>query len=347
MKKIAFCGGGSAGHVIPNIAIAEEVGRSCSVVYIGTDGIEKKICGDYNIPFEEFKGVKLVRGKILPNLSIPFRLHKSVKQCKEILLKERPDLLFCKGGYASLPPAIAAEKLGIPILTHESDLSAGLANKIIARKSERILTSFPETSAKFRNGVCTGSPMRASLFGKDPVKSKQQLGLDFRPTILVFGGGGGSRKINTALRKTLLPLCKKYNVVHVCGEGNAIGGKIYGYTQIEFSEDMGVLYACADYAVARCGSNSAFELIALKKPTLFIPLDNGASRGDQVENAGYFKKKGLCRVLKETDLTPQTLYAEIENLVCDENLKAALRRDDTQCGNKNIIIEIERILKNR
>ena len=150
MKKITFCGGGSAGHVVPNIAIAEEVSRKYLISYIGTDGIEKAICNKNGISFTQFNGVKLVRGKIIKNLSIPFKLVKSVKECIKILKIEKPDLLFCKGGYASLPPALAANKLNIPILTHESDLSAGLANKIIARKAQRILTSFPETAKKFK-----------------------------------------------------------------------------------------------------------------------------------------------------------------------------------------------------
>lgn len=346
MKKIAFCGGGSAGHVIPNIAIAEELKTTYSVCYIGTDGIEKSICKDYNIDFYEFEGVKLVRGKFFANLLIPFKLKKSVKLCRQILENLRSDLVFCKGGYASLPPALAAAKLGIPVLTHESDLSAGLANKIIARKAERVLTSFPDTAKQFKNGVYTGSPMRRGLFNKNALEAKRKLGLDLRPTILVFGGGGGSKIINQTIRRILLPLCKKYNIVHVCGKGNKVSENIRGYTQIEFCEDMGSLYACADYAVARCGSNSAFELIALKKPTLFIPLNNGATRGDQVENAEYFKRKGLCRVLNEDGLSPQTLLSEIENLIADEQLKTALRQDCTECGNKNIIIEIERIFKN-
>ncbi len=345
MKKIAFCGGGSAGHVIPNIAVAEQLKDKYSICYIGTDGIEKGVCADYGIDFLQFKGVKLIRGKLLPNLLIPFKLFSSVIQCKAILEKERPDLLFCKGGYVSLPPALASARLKIPVITHESDLSAGLANKIIAKMSERILTSFPETATKFKNGVHTGSPMRQSLFGRNQLEAKRSLGLDLRPTVLVFGGGGGSRIINKTLRQTILPLCKKYNVVHVCGRGNKISSNVYGYLQTEFCEDMGQLYAAADYAVARCGSNSAFELIALKKPTLFIPLDNGATRGDQTENAAYFKERGLCRVLDEAELSPRSLYEEIEKLIGDGQLKTALRRDDTECGNKNVITEIERALK--
>ena len=339
-----FCGGGSAGHVMPNIAVYEILRDKYEIYYIGTNGIEKNICKSFGVPFSEFDGVKLVRGKILCNLAIPFKLAKSVKQCKNILNKMRPDLLFCKGGYASLPPALAAHKLGIPVVTHESDLTAGLANKIIAGRSEKVLTSFSDTAESFKNGVYTGSPMRNSLFGRDKSKSKELLALDDRPTVLVFGGGSGSKIINDCLRQSLFDLCKRFNVLHLCGRGNAIESNVYGYKQIEFCDDMGLIYACADYAVARCGSNSAHELIALKIPTLFIPLDNGSSRGDQVKNAQYFQSRGLCRVLEEHNLSSKTLTDGIFNLAGDEKLKTALEHCSLECGNDKIIDEIEKSL---
>ena len=344
MKKIMFCGGGSAGHVIPNIAVYERLSDKYNVTYLGTDGIEKRICGDFGIKFYEFSGVKLVRGKIFCNLAIPFKLIKSVKQCRAILKSVKPDLLFCKGGYASLPPALAAAKTGIPVLTHESDLTAGIANKIIAAKSEKILTSFPATAKHFKNGVCTGSPIRESLFNRDKHEARAAFGLDIRPTVLVFGGGSGSKVINDSLREIVFRLCRQFNVLHVCGRGNSVESNVYGYRQIEFSDDMGGIYACADYAVARCGSNSAHELIALKIPTLFIPLDNGASRGDQVKNARYFEGAGLCRVLPEKELCPNTLYDGIVGLAGDKKLKTALQESNLKCGNDNIIKEIEKII---
>lgn len=344
MKKIMFCGGGSAGHVIPNIALIERLKDNYDITYIGTCGIESGICNDFGVKIYRFDGVKLVRGKILCNLAIPFKLYKSVRQCGLILKNVKPDLLFCKGGYASLPPALAASKLGIPVLAHESDLTAGIANKIIASKSEKVLTTFPSTAKHFRNGVCTGSPMREILFNRDKISARAKFGLDVRPTVLLFGGGSGSKIINDSLRAIILRLCKQFNVLHVCGKGNAIESNIYGYRQIEFSDDMGEVYACADYAVARCGSNSAHELIALKIPTLFIPLDNGASRGDQVKNARYFESAGLCRVLSEKELNPQTLYDGITGLATDEKLKTALQNNSLKCGNENIIKEIELIL---
>lgn len=344
MNKITFCGGGSAGHVMPNMAICEEIAKKYDISYLGTCGIEKRICKDFGVKFYEFDGVKLVRGKFVCNLSIPFKLVKSIRQCKEILQEIKPDLLFCKGGYASLPPAFAAAKLKVPVLTHESDLTAGLANKIIAGKSEKVLTTFPATAREFKNGLHVGSPMRRNLFGRDRTAAKMRLGLDSRQTVIVFGGGSGSRAINESLREIVPELCKNYNVLHLCGRGNAVSLNVYGYRQIEFCDDMGEAYACADYAVARCGSNSAHELLALKIPTLFIPLDNGSSRGDQIKNAEYFKNLNLCAVLEESNLSGENLKKAIEALIADKGIKNALRTSDTECANAKIIGEIEKII---
>ena len=345
MKKIMFCGGGSAGHVIPNIAVIEQLKDEYSISYAGTDAIEKNICYANGVEFYEFGAVKLVRGKILQNLSIPFKLIKSIKDAGKILDKVKPDLLFCKGGYVCIPPAFAANKRGIPVITHESDLSVGLANKLIAKKCEKILTAFPSAAEKFKNGVYTGTPMRARLFNRNRNEALQTFELENRPTLIVFGGGSGSKIINENLRKIVFGLCNSINVLHVCGKGNKIETNIQGYKQIEFAEDMGLVYACADAAVARCGSNSANELIALKIPTLFIPLQNSSSRGDQIKNAEYFYNAGLCRILREKQLTPQTLKENILRLLNDGKLKTALAASTVKCGNDCIIREIKAVLR--
>lgn len=341
MKKITFCGGGSAGHVTPNIALCEKLKDRYDLSYLGTEGIEKSICAANGIRFYTFDGVKLVRGKILCNLAIPFKLAKSVKQCKILLSRIQPDLLFCKGGYASLPPALAAAKLGIPVITHESDVTLGLANKIIARKSQKVLTTFPSTAEKLKNGLCTGSPMRENLFNRNKNLSRATFGFDKRPVILVFGGGSGSKIINECLRKNLFKLCENYNILHICGKNNVTKSNIDNYKQLEFADDMGAVYACADYAVARCGSNSAHELVALKIPTLFIPLDNGSSRGDQILNAEYFHSLGLCRVLQEKMLNVNSFIIGIDELVNDGEIKTALRSSNVGCGNDMIIKVLE------
>lgn len=339
-----FCGGGSAGHVIPNLAIMEDL-NEFKKSYMGTDGIEKDICLKNNVKFYEFSAAKLVRGKIFCNLLLPFKLIKSIHESGKILDDVKPDLLFCKGGYVCFPPAIAAKKRNIPIITHESDATAGLANRLIAGKCEKILTTFPSAAEKFKNGICTGSPMRKNIFKRSRLEAREKFGLDMRPTIIVLGGGSGSVKINTHIRNIAPKICKDYNILHVCGKGNLAECDIYGYKQIEFADDMGLIYACADAAVSRCGSNTANELIALKIPTLFIPLENSRSRGDQIKNAEYFKKTGLCSVLRENDTNDGSLIEALYSVMNDKKIKSALKSCKIECGNDKIIKEIKASLQ--
>lgn len=344
MKKILFCGGGSAGHVIPNIALIEQL-EEYETVYAGTGAIEENICKTNGINFYKFEAAKLVRGKIFCNLAIPFKLIKSIKQAGKILDEVQPDLIFCKGGYVCIPPTLAAKKRKIPVLAHESDIEAGLANKLIASRCKKMLTAFPCTAEQFKNGKYVGTPMRKNLFGRSKEASKTAYGLDSRPTVIVFGGGSGSKIINENIRKIAFELCKKMNVLHLCGKGNAVESNVYGYKQIEFADDMGAVYACADAAVARCGSNSANELIALRIPTLFIPLENSSTRGDQIKNAEYFQNANLCRTLRETELNAENLKNEISNLLHDGKLKTALAESKIECGNNAILNEIRLILR--
>ncbi len=345
MRTILFCGGGSAGHVIPNIALIEDLKSGYNCVYMGTDGIESSICEQNGVKFYVCNTPKLVRGKILKNLTLPFKLFSAKRRAAELIKEIKPDLIFSKGGYASVPAVLCAKKLNIPVITHESDLNPGVATKFIAGRCKKVLTSFPSTARKFENGIYTGSPMRNNLFIKSRAGAREKLGLDLRPTVLVLGGGSGSKTINENLRKIANKLCKDYNVLHVCGKGNAVEENIYGYKQIEFAADMGEIYACADIAVSRCGSNTAFELVALKIPTVFIPLQNRASRGDQVENAEYFKNAGLCEILYERDLTPDSLYKSICDLFKNGKIKAALDVSDIKRGNEKIKTEVERTIR--
>lgn len=340
-----FCGGGSAGHVIPNIAVMEDLKNFYDLCYLGTDGIEKRICSENKVNFYECSAVKLVRGKILCNLTLPFKLFKSVKQAGRILDEVKPDLIFCKGGYACVPPALAARKRNIPVIAHESDLSAGLANKFIAKRCEKVLTSFPATARRFDRGIFTGSPMRKRIFIGNKNEARAKFGLDMRPTLVVLGGGSGSRKINEHIRNIAPKVCKDFNILHICGKGNAKQTNIYGYKQVEFTNDMGLVYACADMAVSRCGSNTANELIALKIPTLFIPLENRRSRGDQVLNAEYFFNQGLCRILREKELDDLKLLEGVYYLYHDKKLKKSLDAANVKCGNDKIIKEITATLR--
>ena len=346
MKTILFCGGGSAGHVIPNIALIEDLNGRYTCIYAGTKDIEMDICATNHVEFFEFDAPKLKRGKIFSNFAIPFRLFRSLRECKKIIKKVKPSLIFCKGGYVSLPVAIAGKRVGVPVVTHESDVRAGLANRLISRYCQKVFCTFESTAKAFKKGVFVGTPMRKGLFEKDKATARRHFGLDMRPTILVFGGGSGSKIINDATRRGIVDICKNFNVLHICGKGNLVQSNIYGYKQVEFVDDMGLAYACCDVAVARCGSNSANELIALKIPTLFIPLENKATRGDQVDNANYFLERKLCHVLRENCLNEQTLKNGIDELLNDKELKNRLSTYRGRSANTRIIEEIERLIKN-
>ena len=349
MKKILFTGGGSAGHVIPNVALIDDLMKdgSVDVGYIGTNGIEKSILSSYKLPYMEISCPKLVRGSsfsaLKNNLKIPSAFFRAVEQAKAHLRVFQPDLVFSKGGYVSLPVVFAARKLNIPCLAHESDLSVGLANRLSAGKCECVFTSFPETADKIRNGKYSGAPMRRSLLDASKQSAREEFDIPKRAKVLlVFGGGSGSAAINEAVRKSLKTLTKKYFVLHVCGKGNTVHTNLKNYLQKEFIADMGAAYACADGIIARSGSGTVFEILALKKPALFIPLE-GQTRGDQKENAEYFRRKGLCHVLAQSQL--ENLPEEVEQLFSDKKLKDELSSGAMLWGNDTIIKEMKRILE--
>ena len=339
MKTILFTGGGSAGHVVPNLAIMNEIRYSHRVLYMGTNGIERSLVERAGYTFFEVECPKLVRSFTLKNLTIPFRLKKAVKAAKEILAREQPDLVFSKGGFVSYPAVAAAHKLGIPALTHESDLSAGLCTKLIGRKCERVLTSFPETAKLFKNGEYVGSPIRKEILRGERFRAKKKFSLSDKPCLLILGGGSGSKAINDAVRQNLKKLLTQFDILHLAGKGNVIPFEGAGYVQREFEQDMGSCYACADVVICRAGSNTLFELLALKKPCLLVPLKKG-SRGDQVENALYFEQKGLCRVLMQENL--DSLVGEITATYRDESLKNALEGAHYGNGLSHILTLIEK-----
>lgn len=343
MRKILFTGGGSAGHVMPNIALIDELKNNSEIFYIGTDGIEKTLTEKLKIPFYTIQCPKFRRNLSPRNLAIPFALSKSESECAEIISKIKPDLVFSKGGYVSVPVVAAAAKLKIPVLSHESDLSPGLANKINAKKSLYTLCSFPETADSFKNGKYAGSPLRKELFNRDKNSAMKKYSFSGKKPVLLFlGGGSGSRTVNEALRSVLSPLSKKYDILHICGKGNIIQNNFVGYIQREFEEDMPSAYACADMVVARSGSNTLFEVLALKKKALFIPLENRASRGEQLKNAEYFNRKKLCAVIRERDL--DNLYPTIEETFADKSYLSNLAIANIKNGTDDVIREIKNAL---
>lgn len=341
MRKILFTGGGSAGHVIPNVALIEEL-RSrgdADVAYMGTDGVERELIVKRGVPYYTVRCPKLIRGggvgALANNVRIPLALLRAVREAQRGLREIRPDVVFSKGGYVALPVVLAAHKLKIPCYAHESDLSVGLANKLSARKCKAVFTSFPETAKTIEHGVYSGAPVRKELFSASRKEARKRFGIPLTQTVvLVFGGGSGSRAINEAVRAQLPRLTRKYVVLHVCGKGNLVESRIKNYIQKEFVSDMGSAYACADVVLSRAGSGTLFELLALKKSALLVPLE-GRTRGDQAENARYFQARGLCRVLPQSRL--HDLAAEIEKTVLDDGLRARLAHSAFQSGNARII----------
>lgn len=344
MKKILFTGGGSAGHVVPNLALIEQLLATgeADICYLGSNAIEKRLVAPLKIPYYEIAPPKLVRAFSLRNFLLPFAFQKAVKDAEKGLRAFRPDVVFSKGGYVALPVVFAAKRLKIPCLTHESDLSAGLANRLMANKCERVLTSFPETAERFRRGKFVGSPMRAKLFGIDRNEAKKKYGFSGeRKVVLLFGGGSGSAFLNETLRKHLPVLCKRYDILHLCGKGNATPSRFEGYRQIEYEDDMGSAYAAADLVVCRAGSNTAFEVVALKKKAILVPLE-GQTRGDQKQNAAYFQKRGLVRVLREAD--GKYFPEAIDDAFLDEKLEQKLLSSTFSSGTQNILNELRRYL---
>ena len=347
MKKIAFTGGGSAGHVLPNLAIIDEIvqGGEADVCYFGSGGIEKNLVAERKLPYFLFDCPKLIRGKsfaaLKNNCTIFFKLRKAVKKAEEGLRAFQPNLIFSKGGYVALPVVLAARKLKIPVLTHESDLTPGLTTKLIARKCEKTLTSFPETAQRFKNGKFVGAPIRRELLteSKSDARAKWDIPKD-KKVLLIFGGGSGSEAINAAVRR-LVPRMQHCFFLHAVGKGNLVESNLKNYHQTEFIKDMGAAYAVADLVISRAGAGAAFEIIALKKPAVFIPLE-GQTRGDQKQNARYFQKKGLCRVLPQKHL--DKLQEEIEAALCDHALKDALSASNVTAGNGNVLREIRTLL---
>lgn len=339
MKTILLTGGGTAGHCTPHFALLKYLKNHFDkIYYIGSEnGIERKLVEEKNIPYYSIPTVKLIRGFDLKNLKLPFLYNKSVKEAKKILEKLKPDVVFSKGGYVALPVCHASHKLNIPVIVHESDYSMGLSNKISSKFAKSVLTSFEDTSKKIKNGIFVGSPIREELIN-NKVKDYKLFSFDKnKPTLLITGGSMGAKYINEIIFKNVDKLTKTFNVLHLIGKGNLNEVKSPNYTQLEFY-DMDKIYPLIDVAISRCGSNTAFELLSLNIPTIFIPLPKTISRGDQIENANYFKNLKLCEVLYQEDLNFNLLYKTlIKTYDNKEKFIAEMKKHNFLNSNEKIV----------
>ena len=355
MKKIILTGGGTAGHVTPNIALMPKLKElGYEIEYIGSKkGIEKKLIEELGIPYYGISSGKLRRYHDIKNFTDPFKVFRGFDEANLLMRKLKPDVIFSKGGYVTVPVVLAAHIHRVPIVIHESDMTPGLANKLALPHATKICCNFPETKELFSDrATVTGTPIRQELFQGDSKKAFEFCGFtEQKPTILIIGGSTGSAAINKAIWSCLDELLKKFNVVHLCGKDNVNKSLIdkKGYAQYEYIKDeLKDLFALADVVVSRAGANAICELLALRKPNILIPLPLTASRGDQILNAESFANSGYSYVLKEEDVDDQTLMSAV-NEVYDRSDKYidAMNKSELADSINTITEIIESVLKKK
>jgi UDP-N-acetylglucosamine--N-acetylmuramyl-(pentapeptide) pyrophosphoryl-undecaprenol N-acetylglucosamine transferase len=327
MKKIIFTGGGSAGHVTVNMALIPLFRQAgWSMEYIGsTNGIERQLIASMpGVSYHPIATGKLRRYLDWNNMKDPFRVVKGVFQAYQLIRKQKPNLVFSKGGFVSVPVVMGAWLNKVPVIIHESDLTPGLANKIACRFSTVICTTFPETVEAFPRHDCryVGPVVREEIKKGNAEQGRKLAGFSnhAKPAILVMGGSLGARKINEAVREALPELTKRFRVIHLCGKGNLDPSrKDPGYAQFEYiGQELPDILAACDLVISRAGSNSIFEFLTLKKPMLLIPLTKQQSRGDQLLNAASFERSGYCKVLYEEQLNQASLIASVTDLANEQ-----------------------------
>lgn len=319
IKKIIFTGGGSAGHVTPNLALIKKFRQEdWEIEYIGSyDGIEKEIITKADISYHPISTGKLRRYFSWKNFLDLFNIFYGIIQALILCYKLKPNVIFSKGGFVSFPVVIAAWLNRIPVVIHEADLTVGLANKLCFPFASKVCITFPETIDYMKSKdkvVVTGVPIRESFFHGDAAKGMDLCSFTAnKKIILVFGGSVGSGTINQVVRQLLPGLLDNFQVVHICGENKIdlncdyVGYKQFTYLYYDFPH----LLAAADLVIARSGANSIYEIIAMRKPNILIPLPKTASRGDQIVNAEYCVNRGFSEMILSEDLTPELLLQKI------------------------------------
>ena len=322
MKRIILTGGGTAGHVTPNIALLprlKELGYD--IQYIGSyTGIEKELIEPFGIPYHGISSGKLRRYFSVQNFTDPFRVLKGFREAHKLIRQLKPDVIFSKGGFVSVPVVLAGKRCKVPVIIHESDMTPGLANKIAIPSAAKVCCNFPETLKSLPEGkaVLTGSPIRQELLSGNEIAAMDMCHFTSdKPVILVIGGSLGAVAVNNAVREALPELLKDFQIIHLCGKGKMDESlkDVEGYCQFEYiKNELRNLFALADIVISRAGANAICELLALHKPNLLIPLSANASRGDQILNARSFERQGFSLVLEEEQLTKETLLNAVKTL---------------------------------
>jgi len=348
MKRIILTGGGTAGHVTPNIALLPSLlDLNYDIHYIGSyDGIERKLIEDMNVPYYGISSGKLRRYFDIKNFTDPFKILKGCGQARKLLKQLKPDIVFSKGGFVSVPVVITSKMFHIPVIIHESDMTPGLANKLSIPSAEKVCCNFPETLTLLpsEKAVLTGSPIRQELLSGNRVEALNICGFTAnKPVILVIGGSQGSVIINDAIRSILPELLKTFQVIHLCGQGklDTSLSHLEDYVQFEYvKKELADFFALADICISRAGANAICELLALQKPNLLIPLSAAASRGDQILNAESFKNQGFSEVLHEDELAYTFLLPMIQKLYNNKNQYISAMEKSSQGNAISKIIDL-------
>ena len=355
-KKIVLTGGGTAGHITPNIALLPRLEqKGYDVFYIGSyDGMEKRLMADFQIPYYGISTGKFRRYFDLKNFTDPFRVLKGFAEARKILKDIQPDLVFSKGGFVAVPVVRAAASLKIPCVIHESDMTPGLANKLCTPVAKKVCCNFPETlrTLPASKAILTGSPIREELLHGNREAAYRLCGFDSsKPVLMVIGGSLGSAAINQAVRESLPALLADFQIVHICGKDKIDNLLLNtnGYRQFEYLKtELKDVFAMADVVVSRAGANAICELLALKKPNLLIPLSAGASRGDQILNARSFEAQGFSMVLDEDYLSPGLLTEKVQELYFTrQTYIAAMSRSQQTTAISTLISLFEDIVSGR
>lgn len=348
MKRIILTGGGTAGHVTPNIALIprlKEMGYD--IQYIGSyNGIEKDLIEPFHIPYHGISSGKLRRYFSVQNFTDPFRVLKGLGEARKLIRELKPDVIFSKGGFVSVPVVLAGKQAKVPVIIHESDMTPGLANKIALPSATKVCCNFPETLEHLpkEKAHLTGSPIRQELLSGNKVAAMDLC--DFsadKPVILVIGGSLGSVAVNSAVRAALPELLEHFQVVHLCGKGKLDESLTHtkGYKQFEYiSSELRDIFALSDLVISRAGANAICELLALRKPNLLIPLSANASRGDQILNARSFERQGFSLVLEEEEVTKESLLDAVNKLYENRASYMDAMRDSGQHDSINTIIQL-------
>jgi UDP-N-acetylglucosamine--N-acetylmuramyl-(pentapeptide) pyrophosphoryl-undecaprenol N-acetylglucosamine transferase len=347
MKKIILTGGGTAGHVTPNLALIPSLKeRNYDIRYIGSyQGIERKLIEGAGIPYSGISSGKFRRYFDLKNFSDPFRVLKGYGEALKLIKSYKPDVVFSKGGFVAVPVVLAARQCRIPVIIHESDMTPGLANKLCIPAATNVCCNFPETLAYLPKdkAILTGSPIRKELLEGDRLAGLAYAKLSGnRPVILIIGGSLGSVTVNNAVRGILPKLLKNYQIIHICGKGNLDESLIgtSGYVQYEYVDaPLKDLFAAADLMISRAGANAICEILALRKPNILIPLTAAASRGDQILNARSFAKQGFSYLLEEETLSGDSLLQAVSDTFANRQIYISKMEQSELHDAVNTIIE--------